>query len=537
MRSLSLLALVAVLTPYTSLADTVLATSHITAVTIYPEGAQITREVTFTAPPGAHEILITDLPADIVPEMIRLASPDAALGAYSLRTDRLPPRAPLTTPAIDSAKAAVKAAEAALATAQHAVDAINAQVEAQQAQIAFLTGLKLDGAGATAESLTAIADMIQTKVLAARQAAQSAQQGLPAANDGVAKASEALQQAQAALDALSRGDETYAALSVAVTNSTDTGHLTVTHYMADASWSPVYDMALDRKTPKLIVDRGVLVSQATGEDWSGVALTLSTAQPGSQSEPSTLYPDRKSISDPEPEVSATADAEGGLAEPVMAAPAVQTRMAASMSYQGDTVVYDYPTAVDVASGVENLQLQLDQLTFIPQVQARAVPRYDKTAFLMAKLTNTAPEILLPGIAYLSRDGALVGTAELSSLAPGAETTLAFGAIEGLKLTRDMPQKAEGDRGLFVTSTQITEKAVLKVENLTDEFWPLHLMDQVPYSEQEDLQITYKADPAPTDENVEGQRGILAWDFDLGPKQTKEVKLDSVMTWPEGKVLH
>jgi hypothetical protein len=125
---------------------------------------------------------------------------------------------------------------------------------------------------------------------------------------------------------------------------------------------------------------------------------------------------------------------------------------------------------------------------------------------------------------------------LPGLAPGADTTLGFGAIEGLKLTRDMPQKAQGDRGIFTTSTQIEEKAVLKVENLTDEVWPVHLIDQVPYSEQEDLQITFTADPAPTARDVEGQRGILAWDFDIGPKQTKAVKLNSLITWPQGKVL-
>ena len=301
-------------------------------------------------------------------------------------------------------------AEHNLATAQQAVDAINAQVEAQQAQIAFLTGLKLDGAGATAESLTQIADMIQTKVLAARQAAQTAQQGLPVSNDGVTKAQDALSRAQAALDALSRPDDSYTALSVALTTTADKGHLTVTHFMYDASWAPVYDMALDRKAPKLTVDRGVLVSQSTGEDWSAVDLTLSTAQPGTQSEPSALYPDRKSIADPQPEAKAADGMADAMGEAVMAAPAVVAT--ASMSYQGDTVVYHYPTAVDVASGVENLRLALDTLAFAPEVEARAVPRYDRTAFLMAKLTNTAPELLLPGTAYLSRDGALVGSTRI-----------------------------------------------------------------------------------------------------------------------------
>lgn len=531
MRCLALLALM----PWPVLANTVLATSHITAVTIYPQGAQVVREVTFAAPPGAHEVLITDLPAEIEPQMIRLSSPDATMGAFALRTDRLPPREEPTSPTIATAKEAVKAAKAGLAEAQKAVDAINAQVEAEQARIGFLTGLKPDSGGASAESLTAIADMIQAKVLAAREAAQAALGGLPAATEGVTQAQDRLAKAEAALEALSRGDEDYAALSVSVTNSAQDAHLTVTHYMANASWAPVYDMALERKAPKLVVDRGVLVSQDTGEDWSGVALTLSTAQPGNQSEPSTLYPELRRIGDPAPKVAEDMGGEGGMAEPVMAA-APEARQVASVAYQGDTVVYNYPGTVDVASGVENLRLELDQLTFVPEVQARAVPRRDKTAFLVAKLTNTGKEILLPGTAWLTRDGALVNSAELPTLAPGADATLGFGAIEGLKLTRDMPQKAEGDRGIFTTSTQIEEKAVLKVENLTDEAWPLRVLDQVPYSEQEDLQISFTADPEPSAQDVDGQRGILAWDFQIAPKEVREIRLDSVMRWPEGKEL-
>lgn len=537
MRHLVFLALIL---PFSAQAETVLATSRITAVTLYPQGAQVTREVSFTAPPGAHDLVITDLPAAILPEMIRLASPDATLGAFALRSDRLPPRIPPTSPAQEAAKAAVTAAEATLAQAQGALDAIAAEVEAQQAQIGFLTGLRLDSAGATAEGLTAIAQMIQTRVLAARQAAQAAQLGLPAAQKAVTQAQEALARAEAALEALSRGDEAYAALTVAVSTSGPGGHLTVTHFMEEARWSPVYDIALDRKAPQLTLDRGVLVSQSTGEDWTGVALTLSTAQPASQADASALYPDLRRIADP---ASATAkamadDMAGGVAEAMVApAPMAASRsVAASPAYQGDTVVYHAPAAVDVASGVEDLRLALDQLHFTPKIEARAVPRRDATAFLVARLTNTSPERLLPGTAWLSRDGALVGSTDLPDLAPGADTTLGFGAIEGLRLTRDMPLKAEGDRGIFSTSTQMSEKAVLKVENLTDESWPLHLLDQVPYSEQEDLQISFTADPPASTEDVEGQRGILAWDFTLGPKETREIRLETRMRWPEGKAL-
>ena len=531
--------LLAVLAPVSALADTVLATSHITAVTIYPQGAQVTREVSFTAPPGPHEVLITDLPSDTDASLIRLSSTDADLGAFALRTDRLPPRETPTTAEYGLAKEVVKSAEAKLREALGKLDGINAEVEAQQAQIGFLTGIKLDGTGATAEGLSGIAAMIGTEVLTARLAALAAQGGLPAANDAVAEAQEALTKAEDALAALDKGAADYAALSVMVTTKAGAGHLVVSSLVHDAGWAPVYDMALDRKAGKLVVDRGVLVSQASGEDWAGVDLTLSTARPSDQSEPSKLWPELRSISDPDAPVPMdSAAAAGGMGAPVReAAPVVASKAeTATLAYQGDTVVYHYPSAVDVASGVENLRLALDALTFTPRIEARAVPRYDATAFVLASLTNDGAEILLPGTAYLYRDGALVGSTELPVLPPGDKVDLGFGAIDGLRLKRDMPLRAAGDRGVFTTSTQIEEKAVLEVENLTGESWPVRLLDLVPYSEQEDLQISFTSDPEPSAQDVEGQRGVLAWEFEIAPGETRKVKLTHLLSWPEGMVL-
>ncbi len=69
----ALLTLLLASTALPALADTLPATSRITAVTVYPEGARLTRQVTFNAPtPGAHDLLITDLPADSDPGLIQI---------------------------------------------------------------------------------------------------------------------------------------------------------------------------------------------------------------------------------------------------------------------------------------------------------------------------------------------------------------------------------------------------------------------------------------------------------------------------------
>ncbi len=518
------------------LADTIVATSRISAVTIYPDGAQVTREVVFSAPAGNHEVVILDLP-QFDRESVRVTSTDAKVGTFAVRFDRLPPRDDAVSAEMDAAKAQVELAEEKLRAAQAVVAGIEAEVEAQEAQIKFLTTVKANGPEMTVADVAGLSQLIGAQVLTARKAALAAQDGLPEAEKAVAEAQEALDSANAAREAVSQRANDYLPLTVTVETSSAEGHLTVITHVYDANWAPVYDLTLDRKAGTLAMERGVLVSQASGEDWMGVDLTISTARPREQFEPSELYPDHRSVYDPEKD----SGNYGGMSEPIMEPAGVVSEVAmpptrAELHYFGDTVVYHYPTPVDLASGVENLRLALDDLSFKVETLAEAVPRRDDSAYLVARLVNDSGQILLPGDAWLHRDGTLIGTTYFSQLPPGEDADLGFGAIDGIRLNRDMPQRAEGDRGVFTSSTQIEEKAVLEVENLTDEAWKVRILDQVPYSEQEDLTIRYSADPEPTEVDVDGQRGIMAWDFDLAAGEKKEVALDTVMSWPEGMEL-
>jgi uncharacterized protein (TIGR02231 family) len=539
----ALLAALLATTALPAFADTIAASSSITAVTVYPDGAKLTRQVTFTAPAaGSHELLVTDLPFDSDPGLIRLSPADGLqVGAFNLRADRLPPREDPLTPGQEAAKTQIETAEAAARTAQLTLDAVQAKVEAAEAQVRFLssfTGALPDGA--TPETIRSMATMIGTETLAARQTALAARADLFPAEKGLTDAQEALAKAQAAYDALPSADMDYTALSVTVTAAAAGEQtVTVTQYVGNASWRPVYDLNLTRDgDDALVLNRSVLVTQYTGEDWAGVALTLSSSRPAEQAAPSQLWPELRSIG-PEMETedlrvrkSVEGGAEMDLAVVAEAAPAIT----AGVALEGDTVVYIYPEAVTVATGSEDLRLALDSLSFSPVVEAVAVPRIDRTAFVMASFTNASDEPLLPGEAMLFREGVLVGSTWLDVIAPGVETDVGFGAIETVRVKREMPTRAGGETGVFTSSNQQSESAVITVENTGNEAWPVRVIDQVPYSEQDDLEIEVSASPEPNETDVEGQRGILAWEFDLAAGAKQTITLEHVLTWPEGLIL-
>jgi uncharacterized protein (TIGR02231 family) len=270
-----------------------------------------------------------------------------------------------------------------------------------------------------------------------------------------------------------------------------------------------------------------------------VALTLSSSRPAQQSAPSTLWPDLRRIvpeAGPEELAGKAMGAADALMEAEPVAEAAPAPITAAAGLEGDTVVYTYPEPVTIASGAEDLRLALDSLDFTPVVKAVAVPRHDTTAFVVASFTNASDEPLLPGEAMLFREGVLVGSTWIDVIAPGVETDIAFGAIETLRIKREMPVRAGGETGIFTTSNELAESAVITAENTGSEAWEVRLLDQVPYTEQKDLEITVAASPKPSETDVDGQRGILAWEFDLSAGAKETITLEQVLTWPEGMIL-
>jgi uncharacterized protein (TIGR02231 family) len=545
------LCLALALLPLPALADVIEASGPVTAVTLYPQGATVTRTVTFTAPAaGQHEIVVP-LPVWVDATSLRISAPEGVtIGTMSVAEDRPPAVFDPNSPEVKAAKAEVDRIAALLRDKRRAIAEIRARGEAAQARASFLQSLaarqgeeKMAVAGV--EDLRALAVLVGEEVLAARETALQAEDEAVAAEIALQPDVEAYARAVAALEALQAPEGLGTALTLGIVAAA-AGEiaLSVEALEANAAWSPVYDLRLTRGPDALTIARGVLVGQGSGEDWSGVALTLSTSRPSEQAAPSELWPWLRSIM-PEPPLLPPVPADNAMAG---AAPAMAEAMpepnvveeAARFGFdagmQGAVFTYRFGAPVDIRTDADALRLTMDEGQLDVTVRAEAVPLRDATAFLVAEFTNTTGQPLLPGTAMLYADGAMVGGTELPLIPDGGEETIGFGAIDGIVLSREVPDRSTGEEGLITTSNAQDERAVLKIENLTGQAWPLKVTDQVPYSEQDDLEIEWSADPAPATDSADGKRGILTWEMELAPGETKTITLETSLSWPEGMIL-
>ena len=539
--------LIALLAAAPALADTFEAPADITAVTIYPQGATVVRQVIFDVPAGTHEVIVPGLPVNTIAEALRVTPSDGVrIGALSLAKGRQPVTDDTPSDAVVAATAEVERLEQVLRDHDTAISMIRLAVMAAEEQVAFLRGLSnQDGLAATSpDDIRALAQLVGSETFAARQSALEAEVEAQAALRDRADDGELLDRARQALAALTAPVNQGAVLSLTVQTQTD-GPVTldISTIVGDAYWRPTYDLRLTRgDTPTLDIDRNVLVTQNSGEDWDGVALTLSTARPGGQSQAGEVYGIRRQIvseEDLQRDRAQAADSYGGLmAAPQMEVSPVVVLQEAGMytNLMGANVTYTYGGEVTIRNGVDDLRLTLDTQTVTPDVWAAAAPMGDDSAYMVAELVNTTGEVLLPGDALLIADGSLVGYTQLPLIAAGDDTKIGFGVIDGIRLNRIVPDRTEGDIGVLSRSNQQTETVVMTVENLTGEDWPIRLRDRIYYSDQDDLVVEYTASLPVSEQDPDGRRGVLEWQFDLAAGAKQEIRLEHSLTWPTGYVL-
>ncbi|TNJ41382.1 DUF4139 domain-containing protein [Phaeobacter sp. B1627] len=539
-----ILSLSATLMASAALADTYSVASRVSAVTVYPSEALITRKAELEVPAGRHRIVVRGLPDVELVSMLQVNHPGLERMGLYLRQD-FPVHEDLDTPERDAAEARVNEIEAEIAAVRRAVAEARLAAEGAEAVVGFLGQLGRAQATVlpTAEQLQDLVDTLAEQTAAAhetilRSEAESAEIQRQVEDLEVRRAA-----AQAELDALSQQNKERMYLALDVVAATDTSvPITISYPAYEVSWSPSYEFDLETGAdPVITLRRDIKITQGTGEDWTNVDLRVSTSTPNQRISGTQIYPELRRIEDPDQLQKSTQDQRLYTAHatslddaPVMAE-AAESRVLVGRSEAG--VTYSFAEPVSIRSTSELVFLSLAPVTFAAEVSAIAAPIRDQTAYRVAKITNETGQELLPSeSAAFFIGGELVGRQGFDGLIAEAEGELGFGPIDGLRVSRVVLEQSEGERGVISRSNQRNATAEIEVENLTQEAWALRITDRVPYSEQEDLQVTWSASPTPSEVNVEKQRGILAWDLDLQPGSTRAITLNTRLDWPDGKVL-
>ncbi|TWI05440.1 mucoidy inhibitor MuiA family protein [Bradyrhizobium daqingense] len=539
------LVLVVMATASPSWAADVDATSAIDTVTVYPDGATVTRIINVDLPSGDSTLVAKDFPLTLDTSSIRVEGEGGAKLTIGTIDARSPRAAPVNLPELEKRIEALNDQRADL---QGAIDSANARRKfAEHFAEASPVGIGERGeARPIAEWRTAFA-AVGEEIASADAAIREATRKQREIDRQVAQL-----EAERKAKPPSKLEVRMEVASPVATKAT----LRVTYNVRNARWLPLYDARLDTgakdRKPQLELVRRAEITQSTGEDWSNVALGVSTvriSRSGSAPELNSLvaqYPQS-----PKPR------ALGSVADIPMPAPAppVQRKMEAASSDAareefaqraeerravaeiGDfQATFRIPGRVSLGAAEGAKSLKIAATTVPADLSVRAAPVIDPTAFLEASFKQTDDTTLLPGKVAIYRDGVFVGRGKITASAKDDIVRLGFGADDKVKIERAVLKRNEGSAGLLVTTSKTDERSFkTTVRNGHDFPIKIAIEDQLPVSENEEIVVEMlPATMPPTASNIRDKRGVLEWSFDAKPGEARDINFAWRIRWPKDK---
>ncbi|MBC9881431.1 mucoidy inhibitor MuiA family protein [Bradyrhizobium sp. INPA01-394B] len=523
------------------------ATSAIDTVTVYPDGATVTRVMTIDLASGDSTLVAKDFPLSLDPSSLRVegeAGAKLTIGTIDAR----PPRAaaPVNLPELDKRIEALKDQRADL---QGAIDAANARRKfAQHFAEASPAGLGDKGEARPITEWRAAFAAVAEEVATADTAIR----------DAFRKQREIDRQiAQLEADRSAKPpSKLEVRIDVASTAATK-AMLRVTYTVRNAPWLPLYDARLDTggkdRKPQLELVRRAEVTQSTGEDWSNVTLGVSTvriARGGSAPELGSLvaqYPQQ--VPKPQMDMLIQSRSRSAVASAPVAEPAQDKTQ--EFRFGGGTIIgeqeataeigdfqatFKIPGRVSLGAAEGAKSLRIASMSVPADLAVRAAPVQDPTAFLEASFKQTDDTALLPGKVAIYRDGVFVGRGKLSASAKDDIVRLGFGADDKVKVERAVLKRNEGSAGLLVTTSKTDERAFkTTIRNGHDFPIRVAIEDQLPVSEVEDIVVEMlPATTPPTAKDIRDKRGVLEWSFDAKPGEVRDINFAWRVRWPKDK---
>jgi len=520
------------------------ATSAIDAVTVYPDGASVTRVIALDLPQGDSTLVAKDFPLTLDPASLRVegeAGAKLTIGAIDTRPPHAAP--PVNLPELDQRIETLKDERANLQGTMAAANARRAFAE-RFAQ-ASPAGLGEKGEARPIAEWRAAFAAVAEEVATADAAVRDAERIQRNIDREIAR----LEQDRASKPP-SKLEVRIDLAAAAATKST----LRVTYTVRNARWAPLYDARLDTgakdRKPALELVRRAEITQSTGEDWSNVALAVSTvrtARGGSAPDLNSLivqYP-------PTPRQAAAgalADKDNMLLRSApMAAPAplaqydaVKKERAdeqqAVVDVNGFQVTFKIPGRVSLGANDGAKSLRITTATLAPDLAVRSAPVVDPTAFLEASFKQTEDAPLLPGRVAIYRDGAFVGRGRMSAAGKDETVRLGFGADDKVKIERSVLKRNEGSAGIIVTTSKTDERS-FKTSIRNGHDFPLRIAieDQLPVSENEEIQVEMlPSTTPPSTTNLRDKRGVLEWAFEAKPGEARDIVFAWRVRWPKDK---
>jgi len=311
-----------------------------------------------------------------------------------------------------------------------------------------------------------------------------------------------------------------------------------------ATWKPFYDLRANSIGEPIQMMYKAEVTQNSGIDWKKVKLTLSSGNPNQNNQAPIVNPWFLRYQNDEIQVAPMASGrvinmDEMVVEGYSTLKKKDLKKATSSVSNYTTITenqlnisFDIDIPYDILSNGKAHSVALKEIKIPATFKYFAAPRVEKEAFLMAEIVDYSKYNLLKGDANIIFEGMYVGKTTINPSQTSDTLSLSMGRDKKISIKRDKVADKSGTK-FFSSKKEQTFTFDITVRNNKKETAQLLLKDQYPLSPSEEIEIELvQSDGA----KVNVETGILTWDLDLKPNETKKIRISYRVKYPKDKVI-
>lgn len=509
--------------------------SRIASVTVFKDRAKIARVASITLPAGESAIVFANLPTSLSPESVRVKG--RGTGVRIVSTD-VPLVRLVDSPDVTVADLLkqIEDREAALRELADRQAIPEQRLKTAAAVRANASGDVVKGVAwgkSGLESLEALLGFADREEMSARAEIR----GLAVQQKTLSKELEALRERLRQLQQPASVRRRNIVVTVEAAAADTPFEIEASYTCEGASWTPLYDARLDGSAVRITYLASV--TQSTGEDWSGVDLSLSTARPAVTTEIPELQPWYLSVYVPPPPapphpqmmMRMAAAAPMAMMDEAVAGSAPMPLAEihqASVEDHGASATFRIPRRANIPSDGTPHRAQIAEFELPAKLDYITAPKIAEQAYLRATVKNDSPFVLLPGAGNLFHGDEFVGVTRIEDTA-AREFELQMGVDERVTVERELTNRDVSKTFMGGTRRSSYGYRIKIVHRLTAAA-PITVIDQLPHSTHEEIKVKLNdAVPKPAEQTDLSE---LRWRGSLEPGRDFEVSFSFTVEAPK-----
>jgi len=549
--------------------DKKIAPSEIKEVKIYTTGAVVTRNAKTTVEVGTTALEFNNLSSGIDKQSVSVTGTgDVTILSVQYNLNYLTEeQKPLE----------VRVLEDSLAQFKHDMSKLNNLEMVYKDELEMIKAnksIRNDKEGVTVDNLKDVADFYRRRLIDIKSKLLDISGSLKSLNEDIARVSLQL----ATLD-YERKKPTGSIIVTISSHGRTEVNLAISYLIYQAGWSPLYDIRAKDISSPITLNYKANVFQKSGEDWKNVHITLSTGNPTISGVMPALYSMHLNyvamlVSEEKPPAkgtfsSARASGESGQRhENVRMLDQVQVASDSIRLGTGDypvgssTVVTgkisDKSKEANMEQDVSNLsndiavnqnQLSVDFEISIPytvpsdgktytidvrQYEMNAIysyhtiPKLDRDAFLIARVTGWDTLNILSGNANIFFENSFIGASYLQLQNTKDTLEISLGRDKRIVINRDKQKDFSSNQTLG--SNQVKSLSYeISVRNTKAEAINIVIEDQIPVADNKDITVKMIEN---SKAEYNDKTGTLTWKLNVNPSETQKKKLAFSVKYPK-----